>query len=165
MSIFSPKKKQNPFWAQEKNAVVPPSVWPCFAKQMGGRPPLPALCAVYVIVLSEARPQATLYAIPITAQLNPVGEELAQASISHIYGKVQYFLSLPLPGVLSGAHLSLLHDSLALPCQPGKDAPLGSIFVRPKIDEKAAKGGVFPRLVESTPPMLGDSAFNCPRPG
>ena len=125
---------------------------------MGGRPPLPALCGVYVIVLSEARPQATLYAIPITAQLNPVGEELAQASISHIYGKVQYFLSLPLPGVLSGAHLSLLHDSLALPCQPGKDAPLGSIFVRPKIDEKAAKGGVFPRLVESSPLVLRGSA-------
>ena len=46
-----------------------------------------------------------------------------------------------------------------------RDAPLGSIFVRPKIDEKAAKGGDFPRLVESTPLVLRSSASNNPRPG
>ena len=41
----------------------------------------------------------------------------------------------------------------------------GSIFVRPKIDEKAAKGGDFPRLVESTPLVLRSSASSNPRPG
>ena len=51
-----------------------------------------------------------------------------------------------------------------LACQPGGVAPLGSIFVRPKIDEKAAKGGVFPRLVESTPLVLRGSASDDPRP-
>ena len=52
-----------------------------------------------------------------------------------------------------------------LACQPGGVAPLGSIFVRPKIDEKAAKGGDFPRLVESTPLVLRSSASSNPWPG
>ena len=54
-------------------------------------------------------------------------------------------------------HTFSFPSSPHVPCQPG-DAPLGSIFVRPKIDEKAAKGGDFPRLVESTPLVLRSRA-------
>ena len=37
---------------------------------------------------------------------------------------------------------------------PTGDAPLGPISPRGEMGERIAKGGAFPRLVESTPPVL-----------
>ena len=47
-------------------------------------------------------------------------------------------------------------------CARAGDAPLGPISPRGEIGERIAKGGAFPLLVESTPPVLiGVCVFLC----
>ena len=40
-------------------------------------------------------------------------------------------------------------------CQPGGDAPHWGFLSAARKEPKTTKGGAFPRLVESTPPVLG----------
>lgn len=132
-----------------------PSLWPCFARQMRGRPPHPALCTAVWLSLSEARPRATLYAV--SKPLNSLdGEELVQASISQITVKVQYFLSGS-PGAAAHPHVSFIlfrscHRQPDDLLRPG-DAQAGGALGHggPAGDHVVHQDHLFPREVDPLP--------------